>query len=143
LLQNINMANVRLTFFILLVGFSLSAQIKNKDLVGTWHYLLGYGGITGKGPGYTPEDNVFYHFSRSGRLKQSVRGKKQANLRYTLRADTTLPNSDYPSVLFYSNGHTNLVRRNGDTLFIKENMADGFEYVLIKRKISQTTSPSN
>jgi hypothetical protein len=127
------MTTFRFTLFALVLTLSLKSQLKPAELKGKWKYLDGSGGLTGKGPGYTTEQNVIYQFSKNGTMKRFVNGKLQECSDFKLKEETLGSDPTYKSCLFFANGLRSSVKRSGDTLFIKENMADGFEYRLLRK----------
>jgi hypothetical protein len=128
------MVFIRFTFLVLIGGlsFSASAQLKTKELAGKWLYLRGSGGITGKGPGFRPEDKVIYHFSKNGQVRHCQKGKPKETQLFTLSKAGDSADSLYRTQINYSNGHTQLAGIKADTLYLKDSMADGFELVLLR-----------
>jgi hypothetical protein len=124
----------RFTFLVLIGGMSLSVsgQLKTKDLVGKWLYLRGSGGITGKGPGFKPEDKVIYRFSKNAEVRHYQKGKPKGKQNFTLSKAGDPIDPMYTTQIKYSNGHTQLAGIKADTLYLKDSMADGFELVLLR-----------
>lgn len=127
------MLNFRLIIVFISLNTSFFAQMKNTELAGKWHYLRSSGGITGKGPGYTKAEQVVFHFSKNGKYRDCRKGKQIQTLRFTLKSAAVSSDQGFNTLIQYSNSMTHLARRSGDTLYLKENVADGFDYVLFRK----------
>lgn len=126
---------MRSIFFILLsLLFSLSARAQTsktevKKISGRWLYLSGSGGFTGKGPGWVVGSNIQFEYKKNGRFSKIENEKKTEKDKFKIMAKV-----GQASLLIYKNLPVQRYEIKSDTLFLSDTMADGFQYIFVRKK---------
>lgn len=126
--------SIRKTICFLLVALFCVAAIPKpeKRIIGTWSYLSGSGGFTGKGPGWTREQQIEFVFKKNGKFFSRANKKIIASDRYTVQSNSKT--QDQVVTLQFQKQITMAAFVRADTLFLTEQVADGFSYIFLKKK---------
>ncbi|MDI1353483.1 MAG: hypothetical protein PSX36_01105 [bacterium] len=104
-----------------------------KKLFAHWNFLSGSGGITGKGPGWTKENQIHIQFKKNGSYYFFENGKPKTCDKFLLIEKNSLLTGQKVNMIDYRNGSDQSFRISGDTLFLQDEMQDGFSYIFLKK----------
>lgn len=105
----------------------------SKEIIGTWSYKSNDGGFSGTGGSTRFSSNSTIEFSDKGVYKEFDGTKKIEKYRFSIQMSS---NSVYlPYEVVFENAEIlsyNYII-NSDTLYLNENVADGFSYVFVRK----------
>lgn len=130
--------NVLLVFSIAFVLASCQKDngLKNSSILGSWEWLKSSGGIAGVV--YTPETQGYsqlIEFNANDIYKLYRNGQLQNEAHYTLLQDTSILSNTMVDMVQYEDGSRQSFSSssNDDTLFLREDVFDGFDHIYIRR----------
>lgn len=126
-----------ITLFVLSSLFLLFFAAKPKTaqhLYGKWKYCSGSGGFTGKGPAWNAADNIYFEFKKNGKFKKTENKKNVENDSFKIEVLKSSEQKTDAFKLVFSMRPSMLAVITGDTLYLNEDVADGFSYVFARNK---------
>jgi hypothetical protein len=126
-----------LALIILLTGLSAcktqnNAPVENP-LVGKWEWVRSKGGLAGTTVSSSPADQKQVIFTREGDHELIENGKSKMKVEYVIRnGKSMLSMSHVPMVYFRSNKIYQSFRVESDTLFLTDEIYDGFSHVYLR-----------
>lgn len=108
----------------------------NSSIIGSWEWAQSSGGIAGVV--YTPETQGYsqtIEFNANDIYKRYRDGQLQEETHYTLLQDTSILSNTVVDMVQYEDDirQSFSFSSNGDTLFLKDDVFDGFDYIYIRR----------
>lgn len=123
---------------LMLVFFILSgSKPKTKidaAIVGQWKYLSSSGGITGRGAGWDEKSKIIFEFKKKGTFKKIENKKTTLIDTYSTESGLTAESAEKNLKIIFKNQMHMTASFNNDTLFLQEDVADGFSYVFIRTR---------
>lgn len=126
------MCCLMLVFFVL-TGSKSKPKI-DAALIGKWKYITGSGGFTGKGPGWDATTGIYFEFKKKGNFKKIENKKTTQCDNFTTEIKATNEVGEKVIKISFKKQLALLASFSADTLFLQEDVADGFSYVFVRMK---------
>jgi hypothetical protein len=121
-----------LVFFIL-SGSKPKPKI-DASLVGKWKYLSSSGGITGRGAGWNETSTIIFEFKKKGTFKKIENKKTTTSDTFSTESTAAGDSGEKNLKIIFKNQPAMVASFTNDTLFLQEDVADGFEYVFVRSR---------
>lgn len=122
---------------LMLVFFILSGSKPKPKidavLVGKWKYLSSTGGITGKGAGWDEKSTILFEFKKKGTFKKIENKKTVLCDSFSTETQVVAEGGENLIKINFKNQMAMLASIKSDTLFLQEDVADGFSYVFVRQ----------
>lgn len=121
-----------LVFFI--VSGSKPKTKVDPALIGKWKYLSSSGGITGRGASWDEKSKIIFEFKKKGTFKKIENKKTTASDTFSTENIAAGDNGEKSLRIIFKNQSTMIASFTNDTLFLQEDVADGFGYVFVRSR---------
>ncbi|MEN9441735.1 MAG: hypothetical protein RLZ33_1812 [Bacteroidota bacterium] len=105
----------------------------SKELFGSWTYDSNTGGFTGAGGSNRFSEDAWVEFTESGSFKVYVGSVKQSQKDFTLELKESIYDVNPRTTLVYDNGEYETYQISNDTLYLSDEMFDGYTYRFIRK----------
>lgn len=105
----------------------------SKELFGSWNYDGNTGGFTGAGGSNRFSEDAWVEFTTSGSFKVYVGSVKQSQKDFTLELKESIYDINPRPALVYDNGEYETYQISNDTLYLSDEMYDGYTYRFIRK----------
>jgi len=137
----IAMNQMRTTFLFLLFLSGILASCKkittptdeSKKLFGSWTYDGNTGGFTGAGGSNRFSVDAWVEFTENGSFNVFVGSVKQSSKNFTLELKESIYDVNPRTALVYDNGEYETYQISNDTLYLSDEMFDGYTYRFIRK----------
>ena len=135
------MNHIRTTSFFLLFLSALfvschKIEIPNdesKELFGSWTYDSNSGGLMGSGGSNRFSVDSSVEFTESGNFKVYVGSVQQSQKNFTIELKESIYDVNPREALVYDNGDYETFQIFNDTLYLSDEMYDGYTYRFIRK----------
>ena len=121
-----------LVFFIL-SGSKPKPKI-DASLVGKWKFLSSSGGITGRGAGWDDKSMIVFEFKKKGTFKKIENKKTTVTDTFSTESVAAGDSGEKNVKIIFKNQTAMIASFTGDTLFLQEDVADGFGYIFVRSR---------
>ena len=105
----------------------------SKELFGSWTYVSNTGGFTGAGGSNRFSEDAWVEFTESGSFKVYVGSVKQSQKDFKLELKESIYDVNPRTALVYDNGEYETYQISNDTLYLSDEMFDGYTYRFIRK----------
>lgn len=105
----------------------------SKELFGSWTYDSNSGGLIGAGGSNRFSEDAWVEFTESGSFKVYVGSVKQSQKDFTLELKESIYDINPRTALVYDNGEYETYQISNDTLYLSDEMFDGYTYRFIRK----------
>lgn len=106
---------------------------ESKELFGSWTYDSNSGGLIGVGGSNRFSEDASVKFTESGCFKVYVGSVKQSQKNFTLELKKSIYDVNPRTALVYNNGDFETIQISNDTLYLSDEMYDGYTYRFIRK----------
>jgi hypothetical protein len=131
---SIRPAQVFIFLVVALVNCKSTKTNSSYPLVGSWQYMTSSGGFTGKMAVWEPNSNVMIEFTKNSKYKRSENNKITIEDNFTLKRAKSMVSGEEENLIGYtSNSPDQSYRISNDTLYLRDEIADGFSYIFVRK----------
>jgi hypothetical protein len=114
---------------------TMSEQAVASELTGKWSYVSSIGGFTGKMPAWPEGTKVIIEFTKDKTYRRFENGKEMSTARYELKETKSFVTGETATIIDYvADAIDQSYTINGDTLNLRDEVADGFNFVFVKSR---------
>lgn len=106
---------------------------KSKELFGSWTYDSNSGGLMGAGGSNRFSVDSSVEFTESGNFKVYVGSVQQSQKNFTIELKESIYDVNPREALVYDNGDYETFQIFNDTLYLSDEMYDGYTYRFIRK----------
>jgi hypothetical protein len=123
------------SFFLFTLICCKSVKNNSSDpLTGSWQYVTSSGGFTGKMVVWEPNSNIVIEFTKNSKYKRSENGKITLEGDFALKQSKSMISGEEENLIDYgSNNPVQSYKISNDTLYLRDEIADGFSYVFVRK----------
>jgi hypothetical protein len=111
----------------------LSSKEPVKAIVGKWRFVSSSGGFSGKGVDWKASDKILAEYKKNGNYKLTSSGKLKKQDHFSISKGRGIRSGEQTELLHFKNSIEQEFHIKGDTLFLDENVHDGFSYIFIRK----------
>ena len=106
---------------------------ESKKIFGSWSYDSNFGGNAGTGESKRFKNDTWVEFTEKGYFKVYLGSKKQSQKQFKIKMVETIYDASHRPAIYYVNGDFETYQISHDTLYLSDEIYDGYTYRFIKK----------